>query len=433
MQVSAAGGTPQELTTLEEGEFSHRWPEVLPDGKAVLFPAGTGPAWEQQQTVVQSLETGERRALIPGATYARYVPTGHLVYVQSATPGTLLSVPFDLARLEVTGAPFPVVEGVMMSPITYTPQFSFSHLGVLVYVSGNPQALGNTLVWVDRKGAVEPLPAPPQPYDDLRLSPDGEQVTAQVNTDIRIYDIPRQTLTRLTFEGFNNMPLWTPDGKQVTFGSTRAGGAENLFWKPADGSGAAERLTTSEYLQWATSWSPDGQVLAFTESHPTSGADIWVLPLEGERKPRPFLRTPFNEGGAMFSPDGRWLAYASDESGRYEVYVQSFPVPGQKWQISTEGGVYAVWARSGRELFYRNGNKMMGVDVTMQAGFDADTPTLLFEGPYQSGTPYAPPDYDITSDGQRFLMVQLGDMLEASQINVVLNWFEELKQRVPTN
>ena len=166
-----------------------------------------------------------------------------------------------------------------------------------------------------------------------------------------------------------------PDGKRVAFGSTRAGGPENLFWKPADGSGPAEQLAESEHIQWPSSCSPDGQVLAFAKLHSTTGQDIWVLPLQGERKPRPFFRTQFNEGAPVFSPDGHWLAYTSDESGRYEVYVQPYPGPGGKWQISNEGGNELVWPKNGRELFYRNGAKMMAVEITTQPTFRAGTPT----------------------------------------------------------
>ena len=409
----------------------------------MLFSVRSGSA-ETSRIEVRSLETGERRVLIQGGTDARYALTGHLVYAQAGTLGTLLAVPFDLARLEVTGAPVPIVEGVLQSPVEGLAQFSFSNLGTLVYVPGGIQE-GFTLVWVDRQGAVEPLGAPPHPYRNVRLSPDGRRVAVTIglgtdNADVWVYDISRHTLTRLTFEERNDHPIWTPDGMRVTFrsGPIGRGGPENLFWKPADGSSAEERLTTSENIQSPTSWSSDGQVLAFYErpfgeGFSTTGRDIWVLPLEGERKPRPFLQTPFNEGGAVFSPDGRWLAYVSDESGRYEVYVQPFPGPGGKWQISTEGGREPAWARDGRELFYRNGNQMMAVDITTEPTFSAGTPRLLFEETYRMGDLFRT-DYDVTPDGQRFVMVQTSEQQQESstQINVVLNWFEELKRLVPT-
>ena len=197
----------------------------------------------------------------------------------------------------------------------------------------------------------------------------------------------------------------------------------------ADGSGGLERLTTSEYLQAPSSWSPDGQLLAFIEINPTTGSDIWVLRLS-DRKAQPFLRTPFNETAPQFSPDGHWLAYVSDESGRYEIYVQPYPGPGGKWQISTEGGTEPVWNRNGRELFYRSGNKMMAVDITTQPSFLRASPGCSLRDrtcrPRQRS-----PNYDVSPDGQRFLMLKPSEQAQAAptQINVVLNWFEELKQK----
>jgi Tol biopolymer transport system component len=209
-------------------------------------------------------------------------------------------------------------------------------------------------------------------------------------------------------------------------------GAANIFWQLADGSGGLERLTTSEYLQAPMSWSPDGQLLAFHEVNPTTQRDIWVLRMS-DRKAQPFLRTRFDESGPRFSPDGRWLAYMSDESGRYEIYVQPYPGPGGKWQISTGGGTEPVWNRNGRELFYRIGDKMMAVEITTQPGFAAGTPRVLFEGRYEPA-PFPVANYDVSPDGQRFLMLKPVEQTGAAptQINVVLNWFEELKRRVPT-
>ncbi len=206
-------------------------------------------------------------------------------------------------------------------------------------------------------------------------------------------------------------------------------GPGNLFWRTADGSSGEERLTTSEYDQRPESWSPDGEVLAFTETHPTTGQDIWVLSLEGERKPQPWLQTRFGERNAQISPDGRWLAYHSNESGRLEVYVQPFPGPGGKRQVSALGGSEPRWARNGGELFYRDDNKMMVVGVTTTPTFTASNPRLLFEGRFIEGAK----TYDVAPDGQRFLVVRPSEQeINATQINVVLNWFEELKRLVPT-
>ena len=236
----------------------------------------------------------------------------------------------------------------------------------------------------------------------------------------------------MTFEGDTNLaPVWTPDGKRIAFNSDRKG-PNNIFWQLADGSGGLERLTTSEYTDTPKSWSPDGQLLAFIEITPNTGYDIWVLRMS-DRKAQPFLRTPFNESVPQFSPDGHWLAYVSDESGHFEVYVQPYPGPGGKWQISTEGGMEPVWNSNGRELFYRSGDKMMAVDIATQSGFTVGKPRMLFEGRYLP-TPATFPNYDVSPDGQRFLMLKPFDQAQAAptQVNVVLNWFEELKQKVPT-
>jgi eukaryotic-like serine/threonine-protein kinase len=431
-QVSDAGGTPQPLTRLAKGEVSHRWPEFLPGGKAVLFGAGPTPAsWTNAQVAVQSVGTGKRRDLIQAGTLPHYAPSGHLIYAQG---GSLMAVPFDPQRLEVTGTAVPVVDGVLQSIITGAAQYSFSATGSLVYVPGGVQAAHRRLVWVSRNGAEQPLAAPARAYRGPRLSPDSRRVAvaiAEQETQVWVYDLARETLTRLTLEGNSNVnPAWTPDGKRIAFESNKEG-PYNLFWQLADGSGGLERLITSEYISAPNSYSPDGQLLAFIEVNPTTRWDIWVLRL-GDRKVQPFLRTSFNESAPGFSPDGRWLAYVSDESGRYEVYVQPYPGPGGKWLISTEGGTEPVWNPNGRELFYRNGDKMMAVEITTEPGFSPGKPKVLFEGKYVP-TPGTFPNYDVAPDGQRFLMLKPSQSEEAAptQINVVLNWFEELKRRAP--
>ena len=437
MQVSVAGGSPQPVTKADAktGETWHALPQLLPGGKSVLFTKNTSTISGTTQVVAQRLDTGESKVLVQGGNRAQYAPTGpsaglrtgHLVYNQE---GALLATPFDLDRLEVTGTPVPVVEGVLSSSFSatntpsYIAQFSFSVPGALVYVPGSAEgALENTLVWMDRKGVVTPLPAPPRPYDDPSLAPDGQQVALEINADIWVYDISRNTLTPITHQGAGGYPLWSPDGKRVVFQAER-GGPANLFWIAADGSGAEERLATSEEEQAPDSWSLDGQFLIFQQNT----RDLWVLPLAGDRKARPFLQTQFGEYQGKVSPDGRWIAYSSNESGRSEVYVQPFPSPGGKRQISTEGGAEPAWARSGRELFYRNGNKMMAVDVTTTPSFSAGSPRVLFEGQFIGGSR----TYDVAPDGQRFLVVRPSEQeAAATQINVVLNWFEELRRRVP--
>jgi eukaryotic-like serine/threonine-protein kinase len=432
-QVSDSGGVPQPLTRVRKGELAHRWPEFLPGAKAVLFAVGSnGISFNNAEVAVQSVRTDQWQNLIQAGTNPRYAPSGHLVYAQG---GSLMAVPFDPQKLVVTGAAVPVVEGVMQSSTSGAAQYSFSATGSLVFVSGGFQATQSKLVWVRRNGTEEAASAPAHGYLIPRLSPDGGGVAvgiAEQENQIWLYDLSRETLTRLTFEGnSSNGPIWTPDGKRVVFNSNKEGGT-NIFWQLADGSGGLERLTTSEYLHAPMSWSPDGQLLAFHEVNPTTQRDIWVLRM-GDRKAQPFLRTQFDEAVPRFSPDGRWLAYISNESGRYEVYVQPYPGPGGKWQISTDGGTEPAWNRNGRELFYRSGNKMMAVDMTTQPSFSVGRPRMLFEGRYAQ-PPFPATNYDVSADGQRFLMLKPVEQAQAAptQINVVLNWFEELKQKVPT-
>jgi serine/threonine-protein kinase len=431
-RVSAAGGTPKPLTILDrkKGEFFHRWPEILPGSKAALFTIWIGGSSDRARIGVVSLETGERRVLVEGGAGARYVSSGHLVYTRA---GGLVAVPFDLKRLEVTGPPVSMLEGLSMSPFTGAADFSLSGDGSLAYVPGGERAGGRTLLWVDRKGTVQPLPAPPRPYVFPRLSPDGQRLAVSIqgaNPGLWIYELARGTLGRLTDSPAVPRSIWTPDGKHVTFSSLQSG-AMNLYWMLADGSGAAEGLTASENFLVPGSWSPDGQVHAFSEADPTTGWDIWVLALRDDRKSRPFLQTPANEGGPMFSPDGRWVAYVSDESGRKEIYVRPFPGPGGRWQISTDGGDEPMWARNGRELFYRNGDKMMATAVETKPVFAAAKPKLLFEGHYETGFDFES-DYDVSPEGQRFLMVKASEQESApAQLNVVLNWSDELRRLAP--
>jgi serine/threonine-protein kinase len=432
-QVSEAGGVPQTLTHLDKAEVSHRWPEFLPGGKALLFnTAATNFNWTNAQLAVESIGTGERRNLLTAATQPRYASSGHLIFAQG---GSLMAVPFDPQRIEVTGVAVPVVEAVLQSTTSGGAQYSISTTGALVYVPGGAQTDQRRLVWVNRKGTEQPVAAPARAYLFPRLSPEGSRVTAAItgqDTQIWLYDLARETLTRVTFEGNVNLnAVWTPDGKRIAFNSSKEGPL-SLFWQRADGSGGLERLTTSQYPHVPMSWSPDGQLLAFVEVNPTTGYDIWVLRLS-DRKAQPFLRTPFNESTPRFSPDGRWLAYVSDESGRYEVYVQPYPGPGGKWQISTEGGTEPTWNPNGRELFFRNGDKMMAVSTAAQSGFTASKPRVLFEGEYVP-SPATATNYSVSPDGQRFLMLKPAEASELAptQINVVLNWFEELKRRVPT-
>jgi Tol biopolymer transport system component len=429
-QVPDVGGAVRPLTQVEKGENGgHRWPEFLPGGKAVIFVSGS--AGVNGQIAVQDIKSSERKYLVQGAVQPRYAPSGHLVYAET---GTLMASPFDADRLALTGAAVPVVENVWQSPTTGAAQYSISMAGSLVYVTGGIQAAQRRLVFVSRTGKEQELPAAMHNYDRPKLSPDGAGIAvniAEQENQIWIYDLTRDTLTRLTFEGSANMgPLWTPDGKRIAYFSNKEG-PYRIFWQLADGSGGMEKLSGNDYVRFPLSWSGDGQLLAFGEINPTTGYDIWVLNMR-DRKEQPFLRTQYYEGNAQFSPDGRWIAYVSDESGRYEVYIQPYPGPGAKWQISTDGGMEPRWSSNGRELVYRNVHKVMAVDVTAQPTFSAGKPRMLFEEQYVQPS-IATRTLDVSADGQRFLMLKPVGQEQAtpSQINVVLNWTEELKRLAP--
>ena len=432
-QISDDGGEPKVLTTpdREQGEKTHRFSEILPGGKAVLFTLGTGgiDSFHDASIAVLSLKTGDYRVIIEGGANARYCATGHLVY---ARDGSLLAVPFDLDELQVKGSPTPVARGVNMSPQSGTADFSISADGSLLYALGDSLVIKRQVVWVDREGGSEPLIEEQGAFWGPRLSPNGRLLALTIeeaNENVWLYDLTRRTLTRLTLGFDNNVPVWTPDSRRVAFSSTRADNW-TLFWQAADGSGQAEPLTTSGYSQSPSSWSPDGTILAFDERRPETAysGDISVFSLDGDRTPVLFLQTNFNEEYPMFSPNGRWIAYRSDESGQYQVYIRPFPSAEGKWQVSTAGGTYPVWNPDGKELFYRNGDKMMVVDVKTEGELALGTPQMLFEKPSLLE------EYDVAPDGQHFVMIEEGESQPApTQLILVQNWGEELKRLVPTN
>lgn len=423
LQVPAAGGSPASVTELDsQGQTAHTWPSFLPDGKHFLYLARTTDP-NSGVIYVGSLDSKENKQLLKLTSSALYAAPGYLLFARA---GTLLAQPFDADRLELKGDPVPIAQGVQFSALNGKAGVTVSDNGVLAYRVA-PSAGQLRLVFVDRKGAEQPLTAPPHAYRNPRLSPDGQRIAVTIDeggSQEWLLDISRGTLSRLTFEGsYNGGTAWTPDGKRITFGSNR-NGPRNLFWQPADSSGTAERLMTADQIQVASSWSSDGQALLFEQTGPGTGYDVWTY-RTSDHKTQPLLQSRFNEIDPRFSPNGHWMAYASDESGRYEVYVQPYPGPGGKWQISTDGGTEPVWARDG-ELFYRNGEKLMVVQTTASPTFSAGTPKMLFEGRY--AIYQSLPDYDVTPDAQRFLFLNTGDEAPA-EISVVVNWTQDLKQR----
>jgi len=396
----------------------------------MLVTVASGGGFENTGIYLFSMDTGEGRILVERAFHARYA-LGYLIYARS---DSLMAVPFDIDRLELSGSPVPVLQGVKSNTLG-TAHYSVSRGGSLVYVSAQQSVV--LPIWVDRSGNIQPIAVQPRGFWGPRLSPDGSRLAMSANEALMetwILELDRGALTRFTFEGNNHIPIWTPDGKRLVFSSNREGGAHNLFWKPADGSGEPERLSTTDYHQDPASFSPDGKLLAFAQSHPETKWDIWLLNMDNERRAEPFLRTEFDEYDPMISPDGQWLAYTSNESGQFEVYVQSMPDGGRKWVISTEGGREPLWAQNGRELFYRDKDRMMAVAVETEVVFAAERPRLLFDASGTRGPAgYGTPNFDITPDGQHFVMMRRSEASAPTQINVVLNWFKELERLVPTD
>jgi serine/threonine-protein kinase len=452
-RVAAAGGPTTVLTRPDraQGELDHLWPEMLPGGRAVLFTitALTGGV-DAAQVAVLDLQTGTRKILVRGGGHAHYVPSGlgspkraereggHLVY---AAAGTLRAVAFDLGTLETRGTPVPVVPDVVTTN-TGGVDAVVAGDGTLAYVSGSG-VIGaqRTLVWVDRQGRETPIPAPPRSYLNPRLSPDGKRVGLAVldqESDVWVWDLGRTTLTRATFDpGLDTYPVWTPDGHRLIFSSERSG-ARNLYWQAADGTGAVERLTESPTTQNATAVSPDGHRLIFTETAPKTGEDVMQLELDGTHRLTPLVQSSFAERNGSISPDGRWLAYEANDSGRLEISVRPFPdVNSGHWQVSTTGGTRPLWARSGQELFYASpAGALMRVGVERASSWAASPPTMLInEGYFTISGGFPGRTYDISSDGQRFLMLKRGGSTDQTAVPasliVVQHWTEELKRLVP--
>lgn len=448
-RIAASGGEPEPVTVRsEDADWSYGWPNGLPGGTHLLLTAHQNPIGARDgHTLLLSLATGETRTLIRNGFHAKYVPTGHIVFMRS---GSLWAVPFDAKQLKTTGPEVPVVNGVQTSGGFGQAVYAFSAAGFLIYLPGDDVQAGDAggvtteLVWVDRQGNETPVGTKPDRYLTPRLSPDETQVALTVGqlavlTDIWTYDLKRGTLSRRTFDGNSVRPLWSPDGSHLVY--TFIPNWKGLAWVRADGTGRPEPLLDAPRLLMPGSFTPDGSQLIYSEAVITGPEDIYSLSLTGERTERPLLATVYSESNPSVSPDGRWLAYQSEETGQQEIYVRPFPnVNDGKWQVSTNGGWEPCWRGDGGELFYRQGVgpiTMMSVTVDTGQGFQAGTPRELFSGDYYGGN--IGDFYDAAADGQRFLMLktsaETGEAAEPSsrQVNLVLveNWFDELKRLAP--
>jgi serine/threonine-protein kinase len=423
-RVSADSGAREPLIQVAEGDLAAD-PQRLPDGEWVLFTLRpTGAAEQEAQVVAESVVTGEREVLVTGGRDGRYLPTGHLAYT---VDGVLFAVPFDADTRTILGDPLPVVDNIA---VTGDAHFSIADNGTLLYVPGS--SVGRqSLVWVDRSGEpVASVIENEQIFGYPRLSPDGTQVALNKGStrDVWVLDLERGTETRLTEGGSNLYPIWDARGTDVTYMASSRTVTFALFHRPADRSAPAQLRLDMPGTVSPGSWAPDNSALVVTVTDETGDRDLWLVPEGGA--PEPFLDTPFMEATPRGSPDGRWVAYHSDQSGEQRIYVRPFTGGDQVIPVSAGRGGEVVWARDGRELFYRDGRRMMSVAVTPGEALTVSAPRLLFERPFAADLigPDRNPMYDVSLDGQRFLMVT--EDATADTMTVVLNWFEELKARV---
>jgi serine/threonine-protein kinase len=419
-RLPAAGGKAKTVAEPDaaKGEVSYRWPQILPGGKDAVFTV-MGASGEKTIALL-SLETGRWRPLFKDGTRPRYA-AGHLFFVRGSS---LLVVPFVPPWRDPVAPPVPVLENVWASSSTGFAYLDVSANGSLVYVAKREEGQAR-LVWADRQGGTQPLSRTEQPYRTFALSPDGLRLaatTAGRDQGVWVCDLKRDAWNRLTDEPCDSV-RWSRDGKRLAFAAGRTG-AKNAYWMPADGSGPAEQLTQGAGWQLPAFFSPDGAALAYEELT-TGGFDLILLPLQGDRRPKPFLATQFNERFVSLSPDGRWFAYQSDESGDSAVYVRRYDGTGGKWRVAPAIGVAPIWARSGRELFYRDGQKMMVVPVKTEPDFSAGSPQLLFEFP----SPFL--NFDVAPDGRRFAMLMpTRQTILPPQIVVIPDWLEEVKAKL---
>lgn len=427
MRISASGGRAERVFELPSGQNA-RTPYAVPGRDIVLYgEQSSGGA--SSAVMALDLKTGERRLVVEPGGRPQYLASGHLLY---ADGDILLAVPFDLETLSLAGRSVRVAEGLSRT-VTGPGLFGSSPRGTMVYASGSGSEM-RTLVWVDRKGVEEKIASPPKYLEQPRLSPDGSRLavaTRNDTQDVHVLDLRRGTLTRLTFaNGEDETPVWTPDGARIVFKAD----PQTVSSTAADGSGAATPTPGAAELSkmnvHLASMSPDGKFLALNGTPGSTGEDILIASLEGAGAVRPFAQSKFSELAPAFSPDGKWIAYASDESGRFEIYVQPFPGPGGKWQVSTDGGTEPVWARNGKELFYRSERRMMAVPVQTTPTFAPGTAQRLFEGDYEFSHRNHP-NYDVSPDGQRFLMLKNESANSTGLLQVVIDLGAELLLRAP--
>ena len=430
-RVPENGGNLEAVSTpdAQRSERTHRWPDVLPDGSAVIFTSDTFSSteyYDDARIEAISTTTGERRVLVEGSSMARVMGSDYLIFARA---GSLYAVALDPETLETSGSPTLVLQGVSTSVASGAVHFGVSATGSLAFIPGDLDTGMREILWIDRDGVVSAMGPEPGPHLAAQLSPDNRKVaivsgTGQ-NNDLWIYDLERDTMSRLTFEGSVLDPVWTPDGKHVAYSTTQERSEADVYWKIADGSMEAEPLWVAEQQGIPMSFSPDGRYLLIDRLEGTAASDIWYLDMEDRAEPIAWLATPADEYQARFSPDSRWIAYASDETGQLEVYVRPFPGPGGRWQISSGGGSEPYWSSDGREIFFRNQGVIHRVVVDSNDSFSAGRAEPLVEGGVD-------PPYDHTfspaADGQRFLILKNAEVGELAPVQIVLDWSNEVER-----
>jgi serine/threonine protein kinase/Tol biopolymer transport system component len=467
LRVPAAGGTPTPFGTLSEGATTQRWPQALPGGNTVLYLESPSTGTFEEANIVAASVPGDPSAkagppivVMPGAYYGRYVPSGlaspkraereggHLLYMQQ---GRLFAVPFDPVRLEAVGQGVPAIEGLMWSATSGGAQVDVSREGTVAYVPGGVTvSLANSLDWITRDGTSSGLRAARSQWANPRFSPDGRTIAMDISDgrqrDIWVYDWAQDTLTQLTFDaGSDTNPVWTPDGKRITFTSDRArsGSPRNLYWVSADGTGEVTRLTESPGEQYPASWHPSGRFLGFTENRGATGWDAMILPMEGDAvqgwtagKPTVFLGTPVHEDTPMFSPDGRFVAYYSTEAGGagYEVFVRPFPGPGGQWRASTNGGMYPRWSATTRELLWTDVAQFKVMFAPFSIAGNAFVPAKpqLWSPKGLSWIADGNSYYDVHPDGKRVAVASNEGEAVQDHVVIMSNFFDYLRTIAPT-
>jgi Tol biopolymer transport system component len=442
--IPAAGGTPVPVTELGPGEVAHRWPQILPGGKAVLFTSGIAADGSNARIEVLSLKDHHRRTLQRGGIFGRYLPasksTGYLLYVNQ---GRLFVQPFDPDQLEVRGSAVPLLQGVAYSGFDGSAQIDFSRNGTLLYRSGGETNVRVvTAQWMDSAGKMRALLGKSGNYADPELSPDGQRMALNindgVNADLHVYDWSRNSMKRLTFGGTRSFlaSRWSPDGRFIVFS-----GSTGLFYTHSDGAGKPQPLTQSGNLQVPWSFTSDGKRLAFAESGPTSAFDLWTVPVESDAeglragKPEVFLKTPFDERQPSFSPDGRWLAYTSNKSGTLQIYVRAFPDNGHEKQISNNGGIIPLWSHNNHEMFFHTlDNQIMVAGYRINGdAFLPDKPRVWSDKRLADLKTFLK-NFDLAPDGNRIVALMPADPPEEkkaeNEVTVLFNFADEVRRTV---